>query len=188
MHARIPIRGVAKVAAGLLLLCLPAFGLAACGGSPSATATKTTSGARSITSTDGHPRGLSAVNAPMQVRYGTGSIGAPDPTTTLPNEGGSGAGQAIQPDLNPGQNIIIRSNAVEPSTLEANVTLPVVWFNLSGHPQRIIFNNFKYFPVDSGTIPPGGTFSWTPPDSAPFSYTVEPSGAYGKVDENPANP
>ncbi len=44
------------------------------------------------------PKGLSAANAPMRVTFGTGSIGAADPTTTLPNE----RGQTIQPEVNPG--------------------------------------------------------------------------------------
>ena len=90
----------------------------------------------------------------MKVTFGTGSIGQPDPTTTVPNE----RGNTITPVLAPGQNIIIASSGCKPQTLEASVTAPVVWTNLSGKPQRVIFVGF---PIDSGTIPVGGTFTWS---------------------------
>jgi hypothetical protein len=118
----------------------------------------------------------------MRTTFGGGAIGAADPTTTLPNE----RGQTIQPGLNPGQNVIIKSGRVLPQTLEASVSAPVVWYNLSNTPQRIIFDNYKYDPVDSGTIPPGGTFTWTPPSGGPFNYQLEPSGFEGKVVLNPS--
>ena len=119
----------------------------------------------------------------MRVTYGSGAIGASDPTTTLPNE----RGQTIQPGLNPGQNIIIRAGRVLPETLESSGGTPVVWYNLSKTAQRIVFNNQKFFPVDSGTIPPGGTFTWTPPSGGPVTYTLEPSGFFGKVFVNPSS-
>jgi len=167
------LRAVFKIAGWLLLLCIPAFGLAACSGSTNASS-------NTSTTTPKPPKGESAVNAPLRVKYGSGSIGAPDPTTTYPSE----QGQTIEPGVNPGQNIIIKAGRVFPQTLEASVDAPIVWYNLSGSPQRIIFDNGKYFPADSGTIPPGATFIWTPPDSALFSYTLEPSGYLGKVDLN----
>lgn len=117
----------------------------------------------------------------MKVTYGTGAIGPADPTTTLPNE----RGQAIQPVLSPGQNIIIKDGRVLPQDLQASITAPIVWYNLSGSPQRIIFDDYKDYPVDSGTIPPGGTFTWTPPAGGPASYTLEPSGFVAKVFINP---
>ncbi len=119
----------------------------------------------------------------MRVSYGSGAIGASDPTTTLPNE----RDQTIQPGLNPGQNIIIRAGRVFPETLESSGGIPVVWYNLSKTAQRIVFNNQKFFPVDSGTIPPGGTFTWTPPSGGPVTYTLEPSGFFGKVFVNPSS-
>jgi hypothetical protein len=72
-----------------------------------------------------------------------------------------------------------------PQTLEANVTSPVVWTNLSGKPQRLIFLTI---PVDSGTIPPGGTFTWSTKDAVVASYKLLPSGQPCKVAMNPANP
>jgi hypothetical protein len=170
---------VASLAVGL---SLAVFGLAACGGT-----TNTTVNGQATTSTtkaaivDAHPKGESAAKAPMKISYGTGSIGAADPTTTLPNE----AGQTIEPGLSPGQNIIIKGGRALPQTLEASYGTPVVWYNLSGRPQRIIFNDYKYYPVDSGTIPPGATFTWTAPSGGPVAYTLEPSGFIGKVFLNP---
>jgi hypothetical protein len=165
-------------AAAALLLAL-GLGLAACGGT-----TNAASDQQSTTSTTkadivgAQPKGLSAVNAPMRVTYGTGVIGAADPTTTIPKEGGY---QTIQPGLSPGQDIIIEGGRVLPQDLQASISEPVVWYNLSGSPQRIVFNDYKFYPVDSGTIPPGATFTWTPPAGGPVSYTLEPSGFVAKV-------
>jgi hypothetical protein len=170
------------VTAAALLLAL-GVGLAACGGS-----TNAASDQQSTTSTTkadivgAQPKGLSAVNAPMRVTYGTGVIGAADPTTTIPKEGGY---QTIQPGLSPGQEIIIKGGRVLPQDLQASISEPVVWYNLSGSPQRIVFDDYKFYPVDSGTIPPGATFTWTPPAGGPVSYTLEPSGFVAKVFLNP---
>ncbi len=192
MNMRLPVhrgrtglgRNVMTAAASLAVLTGFAFGVAACGGTTNASSNQqTTTSTKNAGIVDAHPKGESAANAPMRVSYGTGSIGAPDPTTTLPNE----AGQAIQPGLNPGEHIIIKGGRALPQTLEASYGTPVVWYNLSGSPQRIIFNDYKYYPVDSGTIPPGGTFTWTAPSGGPVAYTLEPSGFIGKVFLNPTS-
>ena len=117
----------------------------------------------------------------MKVRFGTGSIGQPDPTTTVPSERGG----AIPPNLAPGQNIIISSSGCKPQTLEANVSAPVVWTNLSGKPARVVFENF---PIDSGTIPVGGTFTWSTNDAVAMAYKLEPSGKVCKLEMNPVQP
>jgi hypothetical protein len=174
-----PWRAAVVVAA----ICLvPLFGLAACGGPTNAASSQ-----QATTTTDGnvgaHPKGLSAVNAPTRVSFGTGSIGAADPTTTVPSE----RGQDIEPGVNPGQNIIIKNGRVYPQTLEASQSAPIVWYNLSSSPQRIIFDDSKYYPIDSGTIPPGGTFSWTAPAAQPLNYQLEPSGFEGKLVVNPVS-
>jgi hypothetical protein len=69
--------------------------------------------------------------------------------------------------------------------LEANISGPVVWTNLSGQPERIVF---EHFAVDSGTIPPGGTFSWSTTNAVTLAYTLLPSGWIGKFAINPLNP
>jgi hypothetical protein len=165
------------VASCLLFL----FGVAACGGPTSASSSRQTTTSTTKVNTGAHPRGISASHAPTSVNFGTGSIGAADPTTTVPNEDG----QAISSGYGPGQNIVIKNGRVYPQTLEASESAPIVWYNLTGSPQRIIFDDYKYYPIDSGTIPPGGTFSWTAPVAVPLNYTLEPSGFEGKVVVNP---
>ena len=147
--------------------------LAACGssgaqpsGTPSAHVTTTT---------------VSASNAPMHVTVGTGTIGPADPTTTVPNEGGHN----IAPVIAAGQNIIIGKGAkCYPQELEADVSLPVVWYNLSGQPARVIFSKS----IDSGTIPAGGTFTWSETFAVVLVYKLEPSGEVCKLQMNQPNP
>jgi len=157
--------------AALLAASAAALALAACSSSPT-----TRSGNGPTTSSSGQ---ISAVDKPTKVHFGTGSIAQADPTTTVPNE----RGNTITPILAPGQNIIISSTGCKPQTLEASVTAPVVWTNLSGKPQRVIFENF---PVDSGTIPVGGTFTWSTPDAVAMAYKLEPSGKICKLLMNAA--
>ena len=70
-----------------------------------------------------------------------------------------------------------------PQTLEASVTAPVVWTNLTKKPQRVIFVDF---PIDSGTIPAGGTFTWSTQDAVAMAYKLEPSGKICKLLMNAA--
>ena len=177
----VPSRPTLKVT-WVLLLSLVVFGFAACGGETPAKTSQQSTASSTSSNVVGSVKGESAVNAPMRVSYGSGSIGAPDATTTLPNE----RGQSIQPGLSPGQNIIIRNGRVFPQTLEASQSAPIVWYNLSGRPERIVFNDAKFYPVDSGTIPPGATFTWTPPNGGPVTYALEPSGFFAKVFVNPS--
>lgn len=166
----------------LFAVGLGAVSLSACGGPTNADANQQSTTSTTSLNVGAQPKGLSAENAPMRTSFGTGAIGPSDPTTTLPNE----RGQTIEPGLNPGQNVIIKNGKVMPQTLEASISAPVVWYNLSASPQRIIFDNYKNNSVDSGTIPPGGTFTWTPPSGGPFNYQLEPSGFEGKVVINPS--
>lgn len=160
----------------VLVAGLSAVALAACGGSSDPTSAKSSGSTSSTAVRHGSATGR------MKVGLGTGAIGAPDPTTTLPNE----RGNAIEPVISAGQNLIITSKGTcLPQTLEANVSAPVVWTNLSGKPQRVVFKNF---PVDSGTIPPSGTFTWSTNDAVALAYTLEPSGWVGKLLMNPVNP
>lgn len=164
-------RGVNRGAVALTVSAV-AVSLAACSSAPSVTA----GGSGHASTTVAR---ISAVDKPMRVTFGTGSIGQPDPTTTVPNE----RGNVIPPVLAPGQNIIISSSGCKPQTLEASVTAPVVWTNLSGKPQRVIFVGF---PIDSGTIPAGGTFTWSTNDAVAMAYKLEPSGKVCKLLMNAA--
>lgn len=150
---------------GLLTLLL--IGAAGCGGSttPHSSVPSTTS--------------ANTVDAPTQVSFGTGSVAGPDPSTTVPTE----RGNPIPTGFAAGQNILITAHGFEPQTLEANVSSPVVWTNLSGEAVRIIF---EHFAVDSGTIPAGGTFTWSTVNAVALSYEST-TGWYGKLLMNPAS-
>jgi hypothetical protein len=161
-----------------------ALGVAACGSSPDtpsasqASRSSTTAG-NAASGGAGHRSSETATNAPTKIDYGTGTIGPSDPTTTLPSENG----RPIQPVVSPGQNIVILKQGCVPQELQASITAPVVWYNLSKEPQRVVF---EHFPVDSGTIPPGGTFTWTPGGAVVLNYKLEPSGKVCKLAVNQA--
>jgi hypothetical protein len=165
-----------RMAAVLTALAASGIGMAACGGSSSPHASSS-----STTTIKADRASQSAINEPLVVHFGTGTVGPADTTTSIPTE----RGNAIPAVLAAGQNIIITAKGCDPQTLEANVSAPVVWTNLSGHPQRVIFKNF---PVDSGTIPVGGTFTWSTNNAVAMAYTLAPSGWVGKLDMNPVNP
>jgi hypothetical protein len=113
------------------------------------------------------------------VEYGSGTVGPSDPTTTLPSEDG----RPIQPVVSPGQNIVILKQGCFPRELQASVTAPIEWYNLSKQPQRVVFDHFS---VDSGTIPAGGTFTWKPGGAVIMNYRLEPSGKVCKLAVNQA--
>jgi hypothetical protein len=169
----------------VLLVGLSTIGLAACSsssGSPAGQDAQSQKGhGTSTTSTPAAGSASSAVGKPTKISFGSGSIGQADPTTTLPNE----RGNPIPAAFAPGQNIIISKTGCMPQTLEANVSAPVVWTNLSGTPQRVVFIDFA---VDSGTIPVGGTFTWTTGDAVEMAYKLEPSGKECKLQMNPVQP
>lgn len=174
-----PRRLAASVIVGLSIV-----GLASCGssGAPSsgqAAQSHDASGNGGVTTSTSSAS--SAVDKPTKISFGTGSIGQPDSTTTIPNE----RGNPIPNVLAPGQNIIISKTGCMPQTLEANVSAPVVWTNLSGKPQRVVFSNFG---VDSGTIPVGGTFTWSTQDAVAMGYKLEPSGKVCHLLMNPVQP
>jgi hypothetical protein len=171
-----------RPACGGLLGLLFVLGLAACGssdGAPTASNHTSTTGRNSSTGGSGQGSSESATNAPTKVQYGNGTVGPSDPTTTLPSEDG----RLIQPVVSPGQNIVILKQGCFPHELQASVTAPIVWYNLSKEPQRVVF---QHFPVDSGTIPPGGTFTWTPGGAVIVNYRLDPSGKICKLAVNQA--
>ena len=122
--------------------------LTACGTADSTSAAKSTSTTSAASCT------FRAAN----IGYGTARLGPSDPTTTVPTERGS---RPISPSNDAGQQVIIaKQGYVLPVWLVAQVTLPIVWTNLSGSPQQVVFDTA---PVRSPVIPPGGTFIWTSP-------------------------
>ena len=106
---------------------------------------------------------------------------APDPSGRptdhdVPNE----MGQTIQPGLNSGQNLIIKSGRVLPQTLESAGKRPSSGTNLSRSPSES-FSTIPEQPVDSGTIPAGRHVHLDAgPPVGRTNYTLEPSGYAAK--------
>jgi len=130
------------------VLALLATFLTACGTANSTSAAKATSTSAASTCS------FHTAN----IGYGKAQIGPADPTTTVPTERGS---RPISPSNDAGQQVIIaKQGYLLPVWLVAQVTLPIIWTNLSGSPQQVVFDTA---PVRSPVIPPGGTFIWTSP-------------------------
>jgi hypothetical protein len=184
MNATTATRRRPRWALGTLAGLVFALGVAACGSSPGTpSASQTTRGSttagNSSAGGSSHRSSESATDAPTRVGYGSGAVGPSDPTTTLPSEDG----RPIQPVVSPGQNIVILKQGCFPRELQASVTAPIEWYNLSKQPQRVVFEHFS---VDSGTIPAGGTFTWIPGGAVIMNYRLEPSGKVCKLAVNQA--
>lgn len=119
------------------------------------------------------PRPASPVTAPV------GQVSPAPPGT--PTERGS---RPINPAVDNGQQIVITPRGFEPALLIANDHQPVVWTNLSGQTQEVVFDQAG---VRSGPIPPGYRFSFTAPTTASIHYHST-SGMTGAVDFNPNVP
>ncbi len=99
---------------------------------------------------------------PPEIKFGTATVGAPSPTTTVPTE--RGASRPIDPSNDAGQEVVIaKGGYLLPEWLVAEVNLPITWTNLSGVPQQVVFDDA---PVRSPVIAPGATFTWTSPGYA----------------------
>lgn len=176
--------------APVLVGSLLAAAAAGCGSTPAAdTHGHTTTTARGHTTTTkgggatptSTPRGGTAGFLEPEMKYGTATYGAPDPTTTVPTERGS---RPINAANDAGQQVIIAEKGIlVPQWLVANVNDPITWTNLSGQPQQVVFDDA---PVRSKVIPDLGTFVWTPPGYAvDFAYHVVGGGHARITLQNP---
>jgi hypothetical protein len=77
------------------------------------------------------------------------------------------SGRSIPNEVGDGQQIIITVGGFLPKRLYATPSDLVVWTNLTEQPQQVVFDHFA---VRSQVIPPGGTFSWSSPDSESIAY------------------
>jgi hypothetical protein len=77
------------------------------------------------------------------------------------------SGRSIPNEVGDGQQIIITVGGFLPKRLYATPSDLVVWTNLTDQPQQVVFDHFA---VRSHVIPPGGTFSWSSPDSESIAY------------------
>ncbi len=91
-------------------------------------------------------------------------VSAPETPTTVPREHPE---VPITQYIGTGQQIIIKATGLWPNTLYANDKLPITWTNLSGRPQKIIFD---HIPVSSTVIPSGWQFVWKSPFGGSYTY------------------
>jgi hypothetical protein len=151
-------RAAAALVFGAVVVTISACGAASPRVGQSARRTTTTT---TTTTTKTTTASQPAAFVTPELKYGTGQVGAPDPTTTVPTETGS---RPIDPSNDAGQAVIIDTNGyLVPEWLVANVGLPITWTNLSGVAQQVVFNDA---PVRSAIIAAGGTFTWTSPGYA----------------------
>lgn len=90
----------------------------------------------------------------------------------------------VDPNFDRGQSVEITATTVVPLQLIAAAGFPVVWINHSGATQDIHFDNVEN--VDSGPIPPNGTWSYTTKLTISIVYhsTTDPS-IHGAVQMQP---
>jgi ABC-type transport system substrate-binding protein len=141
--------------AGVVVMTVAGTVLAACGATPSRTATATS------TSTTGSVRIPSGVT-PATIDPGH-IVPAPPGPTTLPTEDPI---TPIRPDFDTGQQAIITSHGFEPLQLSGSKNQQVVWTNVSGSTQRIIITGGPTSPP----IPPGAQYVWMPNSGGSIAY------------------
>jgi hypothetical protein len=100
--------------------------------------------------------------------------------------GGAGSGAAnapvssvshsIDPNFDTGQTVLLTANSPRPLWLVSLVGKPVIFRNSSSTTKRVVFDHAA---IDSGPIPPGGTFTWRP--TLPLSYTYQVGHVHARV-------
>ena len=97
--------------------------------------------------------------------YNQGRVVPPPETpTTVPRETSE---IPVTQYVGAGQQIIITRNGFWPQTLDANMKVPITWTNLSGRPQKVIFDDI---PVSSATIPAGWQYVWKSYFGGSYAY------------------
>ena len=88
----------------------------------------------------------------------------------------SSASHSIDPNFDTGQTVLMTADSAEPLWLVSLVGKPVTFRNVSSTTKRVVFDHAA---VDSGPIPPGGTFTWRP--TLPLSYTYQVGSVHARV-------
>ena len=80
-----------------------------------------------------------------------------------------GEREAVSPDpaFDLGFTVHVTDRGFQPQWLVAPCCKAITWKNLTGHAVQVVFD---HQPVDSGPIPPGGTFAFTPPNVESIAY------------------
>ncbi len=171
--------GVVRIVGGLLIILVLAAGLAACGTPKNSSSTSvagtnggshngTTSSSNGAKTNGGGTKGKGSPGAdgPTTTFYPQGHIvPPPDTPTTTPREVPS---EPINQYISAGQQIVIEPDgAFWPQSLYATYQVPITWTNLSGRPQKVVFD---YIPVQSPEIAPGAQFVWKWRSGGTLSY------------------
>ena len=143
------------VAATLVALCL---GAAACSGNSS-----------SSSSTSKATTPTTAYVAPPQVVTPTTIINGV--SVNVPTDA---AGKPILPARDNGRQIILTKKGILPQDLEACVSAPMTWTNLTTKPVRIWTDQVPP-PFKSQTIAAGSSFTFTPPTGIATSFLYHTS-------------
>ena len=109
---------------------------------------------------------------------GTGSAGPPAPSSSATSWTSSGIvtyepadnpREAASPDpaFDYGFFVQITSDGFHPKTLVSGCCKAVTWKNLTSRPESVVFDHQL---VNSGTIPPGGSWVWTPQNPQSITY------------------
>ena len=94
---------------------------------------------------------------------GTAATSSPAPKPGTP----AASSGSVDPNFDFGQHVTITAAGFQPLWLVSIVNQPIVWTNTTDTPQSVVFD---HLPVRSGTIPPGGTYTWTPDSVASVTY------------------
>jgi hypothetical protein len=88
----------------------------------------------------------------------------------------SSASHTIDPNFDTGQTVLVTAHSAMPLWLVSLVGNPVSFRNVSETTKRVVFDHAA---IDSGPIPPGGTFTWRP--TLPLSYTYHVGSVHARV-------
>ncbi len=146
--------------------------LSACGGSAGASGTtkpgdigSSSTSSPTSTSTSGPTTPNSGSSTSTTFPYGASRVDSKSTKpTSVPKEG---PGAAVSQYIGDGQQVLIEPDGFWPQTLYANMAVSVVWTNETTVPQRVALDDI---PVESGEIPPGGQFVWSPHFGGSYTY------------------
>jgi len=88
----------------------------------------------------------------------------------------SSASHTIDPNFDTGQTVLVTAHSARPLWLVSLVGTRVTFRNVSQTTKRVVFDHAA---VNSGPIPPGGTFTWRP--ALPLSYTYHVGAVHARV-------
>jgi hypothetical protein len=140
---------------------------------------------------DRHRGNLLAVIAAVAlaaVLSACGATSAPTTHTPAPTASASVSGvvrEATNPDPNfdYGFTVQIDAGAVRPHWLVAACCQAITWVNRAGTPVTVVFDHLA---VNSGPIPPGGSYGYTPKNVESIAYHVTGATSItGVVQVNP---